>query len=156
MKRREFITLLGGAVAACPMTARAQQPERMRRIGALMDTDESNVEGQARIAAFRQGLQQLGWTEGRNIRIDLRWGGGNVERTRGFATELVHLSPDVIFAYVRNSPPSHARRTRFPSFLLAHRLQSRTASLRASRTRAATLRDSPSTSHRGSASGWLL
>ena len=97
--RREFITLLGGAGAACPMIARAQQPERMRRIGALMDTDESNVEGQARFAAFRQGLQQLGWTEGRNIRIDLRWGGGNVERTRGFATELVHLSPDVIFAY---------------------------------------------------------
>ena len=70
---------------------------------------ESDVEGQARFAAFRQGLQQLGWTEGRNIRIDLRWGGGNVERTRGFATELVHLSPDVIFAYAVAQPsPSHA------------------------------------------------
>jgi hypothetical protein len=74
MKRRQFITLLGGAAVAWPFVASAQQPERMRRIGALMDTDESNAEGLARIGAFRQGLQQLGWTEGRNIRIDLRWG----------------------------------------------------------------------------------
>jgi putative tryptophan/tyrosine transport system substrate-binding protein len=91
VRRREFITLLGGAAATWPLAAHAeQQPERMRRIGALMDTDELHAEGQARIAAFRQGLQQLGWTEGRNIRIDLRWGGGSVERTRSFATELVH------------------------------------------------------------------
>jgi putative ABC transport system substrate-binding protein len=115
MKRREFIMLLGGAAASYvswPLAARAQQPERMRRIGALMDADESNAEGQARIAAFRQGLQQLGWAEGRNIRIDLRWGGGNVERTRDFATELVRLSPDVIFAYAVAQLAPLSRETR--------------------------------------------
>jgi putative ABC transport system substrate-binding protein len=115
MRRREFITLIGGAAASYvswPLAARAQQPERMRRIGALMDTDESNAEGQARIAAFRQGLRQLGWTEGRNIRIDLRWGGGNVERTRDFATELVRLSPDVIFAYAVAQLAPLSRETR--------------------------------------------
>jgi putative tryptophan/tyrosine transport system substrate-binding protein len=98
MKRREFITLLGGA-AAWPLAARAQQRDGVRRIAVLMDTEETNTDGQARIAAFRQGLQQLGWTEDRNIRIDLRWGGGDVERTRAYAAELVGLKPDVIFAY---------------------------------------------------------
>jgi putative tryptophan/tyrosine transport system substrate-binding protein len=98
MKRREFITLLGGA-AAWPLAAHAQQRDGVRRIAVLMDTEETNTDGQARIAAFRQGLQQLGWTEDRNIRIDLRWGGGNVERTRAYAAELVGLKPDVIFAY---------------------------------------------------------
>jgi hypothetical protein len=98
MRRRDFITLLGGA-AAWPLAARAQQPDGMRRIAALIDTDESNSDGQTRVAALRQTLQQLGWTEGRNIQIDLRWGGGDVERTRGFAAELVRLAPDVIFAY---------------------------------------------------------
>ncbi len=111
MRRREFIAGLGG-VAAWPLAARAQQPDGMRRIAALMDTEESNSDGQARIAAFRQGLQQLGWTEGRNIRIDLRWGGGDVERTRGFAAELVHLSPDVIFAYAKAQLAPLARETR--------------------------------------------
>ena len=73
MKRREFITLLGGAAAAWPLAARAQQPERMRRIGVLMGYAESDRKGQARVAAFREELQKLGWTEGRNIRIDTRW-----------------------------------------------------------------------------------
>ena len=73
MKRREFITLLGGAAAAWPLAARAQQPERMRRIGVLMGAIADGPEGQARIAAFQQGLQQLGWTDGRNVRIDIRW-----------------------------------------------------------------------------------
>jgi putative tryptophan/tyrosine transport system substrate-binding protein len=102
MKRREFITLLGGAAATPmlrPLAARAQQANGMRRIAAFMDTSEDNAEGQARIAAFRQGLVQLGWTEGRNIQIDLRWGAGDVERTRRFASEIVKMSPDVIFAY---------------------------------------------------------
>ena len=74
MKRREFITLLGGA-AAWPLAARAQQGERMRRIGVLMTSAADDPEGQARVAAFLQGLQQLGWTEGRNVRIDTRWAG---------------------------------------------------------------------------------
>jgi len=82
------------------------------RIAALMDTDESNSDGQTRVAALRQALQQFGWTEGRNIRIDLRWGGGDVERTRGFAAELVHLSPDVIFAYAKAQLAPLSRETR--------------------------------------------
>src|SRR4051794_31584266 len=100
MLRRDFITLLGGA-AVWPPVARAQQPDGMRRIAVLMDTDDSNSDGQTRVAALRQTLQQLGWTEGRNMRVDLRWGGGDVERTRRFAAELVRLAPDVIFAYAK-------------------------------------------------------
>src|SRR5262245_52432497 len=84
----------------------------MRRIAALMDTDEGNSDGQTRVAAFRQALQQLGWTEGRNIRIDLRWGGRDVERTRRFAAELVHLSSDAIFAYAKAQLAPLARETR--------------------------------------------
>jgi hypothetical protein len=74
MRRREFITLLGGATAAWPTWARAQQPDRMRRIGVLMGSEQSDPDSQVRLAAFRQVLRQLGWTEGRNIRIDERWG----------------------------------------------------------------------------------
>ncbi len=98
MRRREFITLLGGAAAAWPLAARAQQPERMRRIGVLMSLAADDPEGQARIAAFLQGLQQLGWTDGRNVRIDTRWGAGNADDIRKYAAELVALAPDVILA----------------------------------------------------------
>ena len=98
MKRREFITLLGGAAAAWPLAARAQQPERMRRIGVLMSLAADDPEGQARVAAFLQGLQQLGWTDGRNVRIDTRWGAGDADRSRKYAAELVALAPDVILA----------------------------------------------------------
>ena len=98
MKRREFITLLGGAAAAWPLAARAQQGERMRRIGVLMSLAADDPEGQARLAAFLQGLQQLGWTDGRNVRIDYRWGAGDAERIRRYAAELVALAPDVILA----------------------------------------------------------
>jgi putative ABC transport system substrate-binding protein len=86
MKRREFITLLGG-VAASPLAARAQQRERVRRIGVLMNYASDDAEGQARLAAFHQGLQQLGWTVGRNVQIDYRWGAGNADRIRRFAAE---------------------------------------------------------------------
>src|SRR5262249_20812383 len=88
MKRREFITLLGGTAAAWPLAARAQQGDRMRRIGVLMTTAEDDVESKARIAAFVQALQHLGWTDGRNVRIDTRWPAGDAERIRRYAAEL--------------------------------------------------------------------
>src|ERR1700687_4198261 len=98
MRRRKFITLLRSAVTAWPLAARAQQPERMRRMGVLMNVGESNPDGQARYAAFLQGLQQLGWTDGRNVRLDYRWGGANADSIRKYAAELVALAPDVILA----------------------------------------------------------
>jgi putative tryptophan/tyrosine transport system substrate-binding protein len=97
VNRRVFITLLGGA-AASPWAAHAQQSEQIRRIGVLMSTAADDPEGQARIAAFQQGLQQFGWTIGRNVRIDSRWPVGDSERFRRYAAELVALSPDVILA----------------------------------------------------------
>ena len=96
MKRREFITLLGGAAAAWPLAARAQQRERMRRIGLLLNLGSDDQEGQTRNAAFLQALQELGWTVGRNIRIDYRWGAGNAELYRKHAADLVALAPDII------------------------------------------------------------
>jgi len=98
MKRRDFITLLSGAAAAWPLAARAQQPEQMRRIGVLMNRAADNPQGQVRLAAFQQALQQLGWSDGRNVRIDIRWGENDVERERKYATELVALAPDVVIA----------------------------------------------------------
>jgi putative ABC transport system substrate-binding protein len=98
MKRREFISLLGGAAVAWPLAARTQQGERPRRIGVLMNLAADDPQGQARIAAFVQGLAQLGWTEGRNVRIDYRWGPGDAERYRRYAAELVRLAPDIILA----------------------------------------------------------
>ena len=95
MRRRAFITLLGGA-AAWPLAARAQQPERMRRIGVLMPLAADDLEGRARLTAFMQALQQLGWADGRNVRIDTRWGGLNAGDIRKFAAELVELAPDVV------------------------------------------------------------
>jgi putative tryptophan/tyrosine transport system substrate-binding protein len=98
VKRRQFITLLGGAAAAWPLAARAQQTERVRRVGVLMSVAAEGPDGQPRLAAFLKGLQALGWTDGRNVRIDLRWGAGDAERTRNFVAELVALGPDVILA----------------------------------------------------------
>jgi putative tryptophan/tyrosine transport system substrate-binding protein len=95
VKRREFISLLGG-VAAWPLAARAQQAGRVRRIGVLMYTAADDAQGQAFSAAFAQGLQQLGWEVGGNIRIDYRWGAGDTDRFRKYAAELVALGPDVI------------------------------------------------------------
>ena len=95
--RREFITLIGGTAAAWPLAARAQQGERMRRIGVMIGgTAEDGPVAQANISAFRQALQQLGWTEGRNVRFDYRWPGGDRELIRKHAAELVALAPDVI------------------------------------------------------------
>jgi putative ABC transport system substrate-binding protein len=98
MRRRDFIRAISGAVAAWPIAARAQQPERVRRIGVLMPGVAADLENQNRIAAFQQGLHELGWTDGRNVRIDYRWGVGDADRIRGSAAELVALAPDVILA----------------------------------------------------------
>lgn len=96
MKRRQFITLVGGAAAALPLAAHAQQPKRMRRIGVL----SGRVEGEQNnlLAAFKLGLEQLGWTDGHNVLIDYRWAAGNAENYRKYAAELIALSPDVILA----------------------------------------------------------
>jgi putative ABC transport system substrate-binding protein len=98
MKRRAFITLLGGAAAGWPLAARAQQTGRMRRIGVLMNLAAEDPEAPRRRTAFVQALQQLGWAEGRNIEIEIRWGGGDVAHARGPAKELVASAPDVILA----------------------------------------------------------
>jgi ABC-type uncharacterized transport system substrate-binding protein len=98
MRRREFITLVGSAAAGWPLAARAQQPAQVRRIGVLMPLAENDPVGQARIAAFVQGLQQSGWTDGRNVRIDYRWSEGDANRIRSLAIELIALGPDVIMA----------------------------------------------------------
>jgi ABC-type uncharacterized transport system substrate-binding protein len=96
--RREFITLLGGA-AVWPLAARAQQPERMRRIGVLMNLAAGDAEGEARIAAFVQGLRELGWADGRNVQFDYRWAAGDSDRLRKYAAELVALAPDVMLGW---------------------------------------------------------
>jgi putative tryptophan/tyrosine transport system substrate-binding protein len=111
MKRRTFITLLGGAAAAWPLAARAEG-ERIRRIGVLMTLAADDPEGQARLTAFVQGLQKLGWTDGRNVRIDYRWPAGDAERTRRYATELAALAPDVILAGGGSVVPSLLQATR--------------------------------------------
>jgi ABC-type uncharacterized transport system substrate-binding protein len=98
MRRRDFITLVGGTAAAWPLEARAQQSEQMRRIGVLMSTAADDPEGKARFTAFKQGLQQLGWDDGRNARIEIRWSGGKADDVRRYAAELVALAPDVILA----------------------------------------------------------
>jgi putative ABC transport system substrate-binding protein len=95
LKRRQFITLLGGA-AAWPLTARAQQADRMRRIGVLMNVAADDPDAQGNVTAFLQTLQQLGWAEGRNVRIDIRWAGGDVTEVRRHAADLIALAPDII------------------------------------------------------------
>jgi putative ABC transport system substrate-binding protein len=96
LRRRDFISLLGGATA-CSLAARAQQPDRVRRIGVLIGLAESDPEGQARVGGLRQGLQELGWIDGRNVQIDYRWA-DNADLRRVYAAELVGLTPDVLFA----------------------------------------------------------
>jgi putative ABC transport system substrate-binding protein len=98
MRRREFITLVGGVAAAWPVLAGAQQRERMRRIGVLINRAADNLEGQTRFAAFLQGLQEAGWAVGRNVRIEIHWGASDVDRERKYGAELVALAPDIILA----------------------------------------------------------
>jgi putative ABC transport system substrate-binding protein len=112
MRRREFITLLGGAIV-WPLAAHAQQPDRMRRIGVLMGYAESDREGQAFVAAFREGLQKLGWAEGRNIRIDTRWATpGDAESIQRFAKELIALQPDLILSAATPTTAALLQQTR--------------------------------------------
>src|SRR6516165_4759353 len=96
MKRREFVLTLGSAAVAFPFVARAQQRERVRLIGVLMPLAADDPEGQSRITAFAQGLQEFGWSEGRNVSIEYRWFGGDGERARKYAAELVGQAPSVI------------------------------------------------------------
>jgi putative tryptophan/tyrosine transport system substrate-binding protein len=98
MKRREFITLLGGAAVVWPLTAQAQQPEQMRRIGVLMNAAADDSESQSEVAAFQHVLQQLGWNDGGNVRLDIRWSANDVDLDRKYAAELVALMPDVVLA----------------------------------------------------------
>jgi putative tryptophan/tyrosine transport system substrate-binding protein len=111
MKRREFILALGGAAATWPLAARAQQTDRVRRIGVFMNLAADDPEGQARNTAFVQALQQLGWTEGRNARIDTRWG-TDAASTRKYAAELVALAPDVILATASTATSALQQMTR--------------------------------------------
>jgi len=105
MRRREFVTLVAGA-AAWPIAGRAQQSDRMRRIGVLMNVVQDDAGGPAEVMALRQGLTELGWIEGRNIHVDFRWPGGDIERAQTFAKELVGLRPDVLIG--RSTPTTAA------------------------------------------------
>jgi putative ABC transport system substrate-binding protein len=120
LKRREFITLVGG-LAACPFAARAQQTERVRRIGVLMGYAESDSEAQAQIAAFRDGLQKLGWTEGRNTRIDTRWATpDDADSMQRFAKELVALQPDLILSHTTPTTTALLQQTRTIPIIFAN------------------------------------
>src|SRR5215469_9162796 len=118
--RREFITLLGGAAATWPLAARAQQAERMRLIGVLMAYAESDPEGQAWVAAFREALQKLGWAEGRNIRIDTRWATLDVEAMQRLAKELVALQPDLILSQSTPTTAALLQQTRTIPIIFAN------------------------------------
>src|SRR5258708_5625313 len=111
MRRRKFITLIGGA-AAWPLAARAQQGDRVRRVGVLMAVAESDVDVRAGVAIFQQSLQELGWSDGRNIRIDYRWGDADADRIQALAKELVGLQPDVLVAHSTPSAKGLLQATR--------------------------------------------
>ncbi len=112
MQRREFIALLGGAAAALPLPARAQQPERVRRIGVLSALAEDDPDNKAALAAFRQGCEKLGWSEGRSVRIDIRFAAGDANRIGSLAKELVALEPDAIFAQSTEATTALQRESR--------------------------------------------
>jgi len=140
VKRREFITLVGGgAMAAWPLAARAQQSDRMRRIGFLITGSERDAELQLWIAAFKDGLQRLGWTDGHNVRIEVHWAGGDVNRRRAYAVELVGSKPDVIVASATSALTQLSQATRtIPIVFDRSVTRFAAASFRASHTPAAT------------------
>ena len=157
MRRREFITLLGGAAAAWPLAARAQQPERMRRIGVLMGYAESDRKDRPMVAAFREGLQKLGWTEGRNIRIDTRWATpDDAESTTAIREGTRRAAARPAFFRKAHPPRRLCCNKRAPSrsFSRPFPIRSAAASSRAFRGRAATSLVSPISSRRWPASGW--
>jgi hypothetical protein len=143
MQRREFITVLSGTAVGWPLAARAQQGERMRRIGVLMPFAENDPDAVAQLSGFMQGLAQLGWTDGRNVRMDLRWAVGSIDRTRMFAKELVNLQPDVIFAHSTPATAALQRETRTSAFA---------GGGAADRSSACRCRHTPPLRHRGSGS----
>jgi putative ABC transport system substrate-binding protein len=156
MRRRDFITLLGGAVAAWPIMARAQQPDRIRRLAAMMggrnaDTDAS---GRAWFSAFRQSLQELGWVEGRDFRADYRWPAGDSDRMRAIAKEFVDLKPDVLFAGSTPSVAALLRETRTIPIVFTNLSDPVGTGFVASLVPAATRRGSPRSSIRSPANGW--
>ncbi len=110
--RRKFIAALGGTALVWPLAARAQQADRMRRVGVLWNQAPDDPEGKARLAVFLQGLQELGWTDGRNMRIDYRWAAADADRFRTSAVELVALAPDVILASASQSVAALLQTTR--------------------------------------------
>ena len=112
LRRREFLTLLGGAAASWPLAARAQPGDRVRRIGVLMSGDESDPMRKTGVSAFTQALAGLGWTDGRNVRMDLRWGRGDINRIRALAQELVGLQPDIILTVGETATAAIQRETR--------------------------------------------
>ena len=120
MRRREFIRLLGGAAAAWPLVVWAQQPTGTRRIGVLMNFRSDASEGQTRIAVFAQALQKLGWTDGDNVRTDIRWAADDVELFRKYSKELVELNPDVILASAGQSVAELQRATRSVPIVFAN------------------------------------
>jgi len=106
IRRREFLLILSGAAAAWPVAARAQQSDRMRRVGVLMPFSADDPEGKRQLAAFAQQLQGLGWTDGRNLQIDYRWSSGDIQKMQTYAKELIALQPDAIFC--RSTPVTAA------------------------------------------------
>jgi putative ABC transport system substrate-binding protein len=138
MRRREFITFLG-SVAAWPIAARAQQPDRMRLIGVLMAYVQNDPTAQSWLAAFRAALAKLGWTEGSNLRIELRWSAADADTMRTLAKELVDLRPNAIFGVTTQAIGAQpARRRQFRSCSRAYLIRSAVASLRTLRIRAVT------------------
>jgi putative tryptophan/tyrosine transport system substrate-binding protein len=111
VKRRQFITLLGGAATAWPLAARAQQPDRVRRLGVLMGLESSDVQQREELAALKEELHKLGWTDGRSIRIYSRWGDSDADETWISAKELIDLKPDVIFAHTTSAVSALAQQT---------------------------------------------
>jgi ABC-type uncharacterized transport system substrate-binding protein len=155
MRRRDFIKVIAGSAACWPLAAQAQQPERMRRIGILMSLAESDPEAQARVAAFRTELQALGWAEGRNVRIDIRWAASDPALMKEFAKELVALQPDLILSHNTPTTASLVQQTRtIPIVFVVVSDPVGSGFLASFASREATSLVSPISSRRWPASGW--